>query len=140
MSARLVRTRNFHAVGFALAVLMLCLASGAQAAVYTGSATDRSGDLGLDVGDTFPSPRVDFTGVSVRYDDATGRLDASFTFNRAPASGQRLDASVALGFLGAGGSCSTGEFRSRDWHWLEDAGAPRGQAAVTGESTDSRAR
>ena len=134
MFARLVRTPKALAGGVALASALLCWAPVSQAAVLMGSATDPPGDLGLDIGDDLPRPPVDFTQVSVRYDDVAGRVDVSYTFNQAPASAEQLEASVALGFVEPDGSCSTPSWSSRHWHGPIEGGPPLGQAAVTGVS------
>ena len=134
MFARLVRTPKALAGGVALTAALLCWAPVSQAAVFTGSATEPAGDLGLDIGDALPSPAVDFTHVSVGYDDVAGRVDVSYTFNQAPASSEQLRASVALGFAEPDGSCSTPSWSSRHWHGPIEGGLPRGQAAVTGVS------
>ena len=134
MFARLVRTPKALAWGVALAAGLLYWVPVSQAAVFAGSATDPAGDLGLDVGDDLPSPPVDFTHVSVRYDDVAGRVDVSFTLNQAPASSEQLEASVALGFVEPNGSCSTPSSSSRIWHGPIEGGAPRGQAVVRGVS------
>ena len=133
MPSSLVRSLKLTTAGIALGGV-LCLTSVSQATVYTGSATDPSGDLGLDVGDFLPSPPVDFTHVSVRYDDVAGRVDVSYSFSQAPASYQGLRASVALGFVEPDGSCSTPTFTSRHWHGPIRGGPPRGQVAVEGRS------
>ena len=134
MFARLVRTPKALTGGVALAAGLLCWVPVSQAAVFAGSATDPAGDLGLDIGDALPSPPVDFTHVSVVYDDMAGRVDVSFTFNQAPASSEQLEASVALGFVEPDGSCSTPSWSSRIWHGPIEGGAPRGQAVVRGVS------
>ena len=78
MFAGLVRPPKALAGGVVLTAALLCWAPVSQAAVFTGSATDPPGDLGLDIGDDLPSPAVDFTHVSVRYDDVAGRVDVVF--------------------------------------------------------------
>ena len=131
MFAGLIRIPRLLAGGLALAAL-LCWVPVSQAAVFTGSATDPAGDLWLDVGDDLPSPPVDFTHVTVRYDDVAGRVDVSYTFDQAPASDQELEASVALGFVERDGSCSTPTFTSRHWHGPLGEGSTGGQVAVVG--------
>src|SRR3712207_3699479 len=84
-SSLMLSARPLRAIKAAIgsAVALLVLASGAQGAIVdAGSAADPAGDLGLEAGDGLPSPRRDFTNVSVRHDPAAGRLDVSITFDQ----------------------------------------------------------
>ncbi|MET0512643.1 MAG: hypothetical protein ABW135_13285 [Thermoleophilaceae bacterium] len=119
--------------GLTLAVL-LCWVPGSQAAVYTGSATDPSGDLSLFGGDHLPDPPTNFTNVAVRFDDAAGRVDVSYTFNQAPASYQQIHAGVGFGTTLANGDCNAPFFSSLGWH--VSTGEGRGESAVQGHSTN----
>ena len=130
----MLRMTKVGVAGLALAVL-LCWVPGSQAAIYGGSATDPSGDLGLDVGDGLPSPLVDFTGVSVKYDDVSGRVDVSYTFNRTPANYQNINAGVGLGTILPNGYCSTPQLHSLGWHLLD--GDSAGQAAIYADGQTS---
>ena len=119
----------------AACALVLCLAGGAQAAVYTGSATDPPGDLSLEAGDGLPSPAVDFTSVSVNYDDVAGRVDVAYAFNQPPASYQSVNAGVGLGAVQPDGSCSTPVHLSLGWRHLIGE-AVEGQASVEADSSN----
>ena len=132
LASRLGTTRAV-AGGVALASL-LCWVPGSQAAVHSGSATDAADDLSLFAGDQLPDPATSFTKVAVKYDDAAGRVDVTYTFDRVPGAGQEVHAGVGLGTTRADGSCSAPFFSSLGWHVL--AGEGRGESAVEGVSTD----
>ena len=130
-SRRLIRITKASLLALGL---LLLWAPVSQAGVYTGSATDPPNDLSPLVGGPVPSPPVDFTSVSVRYDDVAGRVDVSFGFSRAPASYQSLQAGVGLGTVQADGSCSAPYFA--DFRWRPVSDDFRGEAYVEGFSTN----
>ena len=133
MLASRLRTTRAVAGGLALASL-LCWVPGSQAAVHTGSATDAADDLSPFAGDQLPDPPTSFTNVAVKYDDAAGRVDVTYTFDQSRAPGQEIHAGVGLGTTRADGSCSAPFFTSLGWHVL--AGEARGESAVEGDSTN----
>ena len=133
MLASRLRTTRAVAGGLALASL-LCWVPGSQAAVHTGSATDAADDLSLFAGDQLPDPPTSFTNVTVKYEDAAGRVDVAYTFDQVPSAGQEIHAGVGLGTTRADGSCSAPFFTSLGWHVL--AGEGRGESVVEGHSTN----
>lgn len=133
MLASRLRTTRAAAGGLALASL-LCWVPGSQAAVHSGSATDAADDLSLFAGDQLPDPPTSFTNVTVKYEDAAGRVDVAYTFDHVPSAGQEIHAGVGLGTIRADGSCSAPFFTSLGWHVL--AGQGRGESVVEGHSTN----
>ena len=122
--------------GNPLQCLNVACRPGAAAAVFTGSATDPPNDLSphRDL-PPLPEPPVDFTNVSVRYDEAAGRVDVSYRFSRAPAAYQQVNAGVGLGTVQADGSCNAPIFTDLSWR-SESANAFQGEAYVEGHSED----
>ena len=83
----------------------------------TGSATDAADDLSLLAGaNALPDPPTSFTNVTVKYEDAAGRVDVAYTFDQVPAADQEIHAGVGLGTIRADGSCSAPFFTSLGWH------------------------
>ena len=116
---KMLRITNVVVAGLTLAVLLCCV-PGSQAAVYGGSATDPSGDLGLFVGDGLPSPLVDFTGVERQVRRRERPRRSELHVQPDPGRYQTINAGVGLGtilaerriarprsFTASAGTCST---------------------------------
>ncbi len=117
-------------------VVSLTWAAAAQATVVTGAASDPSGDLALSDRPDMPDPPVDFTNAGVRYDDQTGRVDVSFTFNTTPPSSYGFEASVGLGVRASDGSCNAPGYTR--W-WKVNPSEEAGQLALYGFRSKSGA-
>lgn len=127
-----------HRAWFAGLALLASLAAApvADATVYAGSASDPSGDLGPSDGPGPPDPPVDFTNAAVRYDDQTGRVDVSFTFNTPPPASYGFEASVGLGVRDGDGSCNAPSYAR--W-WQVASSKEAGQLALYGFRSKSGA-
>jgi hypothetical protein len=125
--------------GAVVVALLLCWAPASQATVFSASASDPAGDLGI-YGGELPDPPVDFTSVSVEYDDVAGHVQVSFGFAQTPAAHSELHAGVGLGSLRPDGSCSAPIFTSLVWHLESPDSSPRGEVAVEGHSTNFAGR
>ena len=132
MHGSLGGTTKVVAGGLALASL-LCWAPGSRAAVYTGSATDPSGDMTREEEGDLPDPAVDFTNVAVRYDSAVGRVDVTYTFAETPRSYHVINAGVGLGSTHPDGDCRAPFTISQDWASGSDS---HGEAVVKGRSSN----
>ena len=105
--------------------------AGAHGRVAVGEVRDPAGDLSLDVGDVMPDPPVNFTRVTVRYDQPAATVESTFRLSGPVASTSELSISVALGFLEPGGSCTLPEFTSRRWHSEQEGNAVVGASPTS---------